>query len=397
MSRAAFVLLWVFVFVMPWENAVPIPGVGSITRLVGALSFGAALVHVVMTGRLRPPSWFQVFALLFLAWAALTLFWTVDPEATQVRVLTYTQLSAFAWVIWESAYSPERQRKLLQAYVLGGYVLVVSTMADFVGGVVSAQTSGRFAGLGDNPNEMGFALALALPIAWYLAVARPNDRLAWLNRLFVPLGVTAILLTASRGAFIPALVALLLIPWTLPRLRLRATLSACVLGIAGFLLAQQVVPRQSWERLATTSGAIETGTFGGRATVWKAGLEVFTEHPLVGVGAGGFNVAVQPALGSPMPPHQTFLSVLVGQGIVGLLLFGGMFGAAMMSLRIMPSLQRKFWLVLLLTLGIGLMPRTWDYRKPVWFLLSLLATATPAVPTAYGSPRSGATNARALR
>jgi O-antigen ligase len=380
MSKVAFVTLWVFVFVIPWEDAVRITGFGSIGRIAGAVALGATLARVMIAQRIRPLSWFLLFALIFLLWSALTLFWAVDAVDTQTRVLTYVQLTASVWVIWEVAPWRERQLKLLQAYVLGAYVLVATTLMNYFAGIAITPNSVRFAGLGDNPNELGFAVALALPVAWYLALDRPGGLVAWLNRLFVPLGMTTILLTASRGALIPALVALLLIPWTLSRLRLRAKVAACVLGIVGLLLVQQLVPEQSWQRLATTSEAIETGTFGGRGTIWRAGLEVFTQHPLVGVGAGGFNVAVQPVLGYRMPPHQTFLSVLVGQGIVGLLLFGGMFGAAMTSLRVMGSLQRKFWLVMLLTLGIGLMPRTWDYRKPVWLFLGLLASHTAVVP-----------------
>jgi O-antigen ligase len=115
---------------------------------------------------------------------------------------------------------------------------------------------------------------------------------------------------------------------------------------------------------------------------------VFEEHPLAGVGAGAFGAAVKPILGEPRGAHQTFLSVLVGQGLIGLLLFLAMFVTAAASVWRMPSLPRAFWSVLLLTLAIGLQPRTWDYRKPVWFILAVLAAE--AAQTEYGRSRAKA-------
>lgn len=391
MTRGAFACLWAFAFVIPWEEVDHIPGFGSIGRVVGAATFAAALLHVVAARRIRPLLWFQLFAILFSLWAALTLFWTVDSDATRIRVLTYAQLAMFAWVIWELAPTHARQMQLLQAYVLGSYVAVISTLTNYFTGAATAASAVRYAGFDYNPNELGFTVALGLPMAWYLALAQPRTWLTWPNRLFVPLGMAAILLTASRGAFIPAVAALLLIPWTLPRLRMGAKMTTCALALGALLFARQLAPEASWQRLATTSADMETGSFGGRLKIWNAGLEVFGQHPLVGVGAGGFDVAVTPVLGYPKPPHQTFLSVLVGQGVVGFLLFTGLFASAMLSLRRMASLERRFWLVMLLTLGIGLMPRTWDYRKPLWLALSLLASHAAVAQAARSRPPSFST------
>lgn len=374
MNRTVFVLLWVFTFVIPWEDVNRIPGFGSMGRVAGAATIAAAVVHVLAARRVRPLSWFLLFGIVFVVWAALSSFWTVDSNATRIRVITYAQLVVFGWLVWEFAPLRERQLKLLQAYVLGAYVAVISTLMNYFAGVSLEANAARFAGLDYNPNDLGFTVALGLPMAWYLSISQPGTVLRWPNRLFVPLGMATILLTASRGAFIPALAALLLIPWTLPRLRARAKVATCILGLGALLFVQRLAPDDSLQRLATTGAEIETGSFGKRGNIWKAGLEVFSQHPLVGVGAGGFDTAVEPVLGYRKPPHQTFLSVLVGQGIIGFLLFAGLFASAMTSLSRMAGLERKFWLVMLLTLGIGLMPRTWDYRKPPWLILGLLAT-----------------------
>lgn len=386
MNRTAFTSLWAFTFVIPWEGVIRFEGFGSIGRLVGAVALAGALLQVLVARGLRPLLWFHFFVLLFVLWSAITLLWTVDPDATRIRVLTYVQLAAFAWVIWELAPSRTRQLELLQAYVLGAYVLVASTLANYLTGVGTAGNSVRYAGLDYNPNELGFTAALGLPMAWYLAVARPHGLLTWVNRLYVPLGMGAVFLTASRGAFIPALAAVLLVPWTLPRLPLGAKVATGVVVIATLLFARHMTPDTSWERLATARTEIETGTLGGRLPIWTAGLEVFRQHPLEGVGAGAFAAAVSQVLGYPKAPHQTFLSVLVGQGTVGFLLFFALFVAAMLSLRRMASLERKFWLVMLLTLGIGLMPRTWDYRKPLWLVLSLLTSHTAVIQTTHLPP-----------
>src|SRR5688572_2673551 len=55
------------------------------------------------------------------------------------------------------------------------------------------------------------------------------------------------------------------------------------------------------------------------------------------------------------------------------MLWLGMFAAAFLPVLRMPVLERKLWIVILLTLGIGLQVRTWDYRKPLWLILGVLA------------------------
>jgi len=119
MSNAAFWSLWCFVFVLPWDKFILMPVLGSIPRLVGLAASAVGVVHVLARRRVRPLSWFHLFAILFVLWAGVSAFWSIDPQATRVRFLTYIQLVVLVWLIWEIAWSPERQRALLQAYVLG--------------------------------------------------------------------------------------------------------------------------------------------------------------------------------------------------------------------------------------------------------------------------------------
>jgi O-antigen ligase len=380
MSNAAFRLLWCFVFVLPWDQFVYVPLLGSIPRLVGLVASGVAALYILARRRVRPLSAFHVFALLFVIWAGVSAFWSIDPEATRVRIKTYVQLLVLVWLIWEVAWSPERQRALLQAYVLGACVLALATIHNYLTGVPLPYHPERFTALNQNANELGITLAIGLPMAWFLSLSQPDRRFAWLWQLSILVTITATLLTASRGAFLAAVVALLIIPWTLGRLRLRTKVALYVAAVGTFLLATQFVPEASLDRILTTRADIEAGYFGGRGDIWNAGLQVAQDHPVAGVGAGAYSAAVGPTLHGEWGSHDVFLAILVEDGAVGLVLFFAVVAAAIRPVRPLPPLQRRFGIVLLLALAVGSVSIEWENRKQFWFVLGLLATQVALRP-----------------
>ena len=395
MSKAAFWSLWCFVFVLPWDKFIVIPAMGSIPRLVGLVASAVGVLHVLAQRRVRPLSWYHVFAVLFVLWAGVSAFWSMDPEATGVRFLTYLQLVVLVWLIWEIAWSPERQRALLQAYVLGVSFAAVMTLYRYLSHVAIVDET-RFTALSFGVNELGMTLVLGLPMAWYLSFSQPHQRLAWIWRLYIPLGVTAILLTASRGAFLAAIVALAIIPWTLGRLRLGTKVALYAFCAATLFAAAQLVPETSWERIETIRSDVDAGYFGGRGTIWKAGLEVAQEHPIAGVGAGAYAAAVEPKLYFGWGAHSVPLAILVENGIVGLLLLLGAVAAVTIPVRYLPPLQRRFSIVLLLAAAVASLSGEWEDRKAFWFVFGVLAAqvvyrpAEKRVSLAPATARGGA-------
>ena len=375
MDRAAFAALSALTFVIPWENIVTFPGFGSMARLAGVITGVLAVTSILLSGALRRPVAFHVLATSFLLWSALTVLWTINYEATRVRAITYFQVVVLAWLVWQVARTHSRQVTLLQAYVLGAYVSAGVTLKNYLLG--SVWLNARYSAAGFNPNELAMILVLALPMAWYLALSAQRRSVALLNASYLPLAMVAILLTASRGAFITLLIALLVVPWSLQRLSVGARVGMVALAAASMVIVGAIVPQTSWDRIGETAGNIEKGDLSKREILWQAGFELFTERPVLGFGAGTFQYATQP-FGAEVAPHQTFLSVLTGQGLVGLTLFLGALAAAFSAIPRMHGLERKVWIVLAFTLFVGLLPRTWDYAKPPWFVLSLL-TAQAAV------------------
>ncbi|CAN5644220.1 hypothetical protein BH23DEI1_BH23DEI1_24470 [soil metagenome] len=242
--------------------------------------------------------------------------------------------------------------------------------------------------------------ALAIPMAWSLMLRNRFRVFQVLNAIYPLLALFAVVLAASRGGFLPALVALTVVPLTLARLGLvgRVLLFVAVVGsaTAAFVYVPQMFPEleRNLERLSETDEQLFGGTLTGRTDIWSGGVQVFLTSPIVGVGMGGFYRASAAVLDAPRSPHNAFLSVAVGSGLVGLALFVSLF--AIVTIGVLRRRERRTeHLVLLAALLVGMMPTNSDNDKFVCFILATLATVRPFVLTFSGSPESVPTPAPA--
>jgi len=343
---------------------------GTITRVIGIAAFGVGALYVVATGRIRRLRLPHFAILAFVAWAILGFYWSVDADLTLARAWTYVQLAAMVWLIWQFARTRAEQRALLQAYVLGCFMAVVGTLANYVAGQQTDYL--RYAATGFGPNDLGVILALGIPMGWYLSITGSTRRWVWGNRLYLPAAAVAIVLTSSRTAFIAALVAMLVIPWTMGRLSVRSR-AALLVGVAACIVALYVVvPAASWQRIGTIPTEVTEGSLNLREDIWAAGLEVFSQRPIQGVGAGAFRETVAPALGKQKVAHNTFLSILTENGIIGFALFTFIVALCVWGTLKMPRTERRVWLVLMATWAVGAFFLSWEHRHPTWLLLGLL-------------------------
>ncbi len=378
MSSIAYAALWLFVFVVPWEGVVRVNNTAILSQATGMIAMGCTVFAVLASARFRRWHAFHAAALLFVMIGGLDLllFYHSGYRAP-AKYYTYIQLLLMVWMIWELAPLRGRVLNLLFAYVLGAYVASIQTL------LVYRSSGGglrRFAAGGVDPNDLAMTLALGLPMAWYLGIAYRQPLLRWICRGYLPIAVVTIGLTGSRGGLLASIVALSIVPLSMTRLspgRLMITIAMLFLSGA---LAVAYVPERIVERLATTSTEVEDLSLGGRFKLWRAGLRALPQHPLLGFGTSGYITAISPQLGpASQVAHNSFISVLVEQGVVGLLLFLGMFGSAYRAVRRLPLLERRFGLVLMATLVVAMLPLTWEHRKPVWFILAALVGLSQAL------------------
>jgi O-antigen ligase len=385
MNKVAYAALWVFVFSVPADPVLTMASGVIVSKLMGMLALAIALLAVVVTARLRRLHLLHVAALLFVIWVGcgLVFFYNTWVEIPN-KFWTYVQLLLVLWMIWELAITRTRQLGLMGAYVLGAFVSAVDTILLYRR---QADVLRRFAAGGIDGNDLAMTLALAIPMAWYLAITYRQPIRRWVCSAYLPFALLAIGLTGSRGGMLVTIVALLIVPLTVARLSpVRRGMAIALLWISG-AAAVAYVPQTLVERLATTKTEVEEGRLGGRLKIWTAGLKAFAQKPVVGYGPSAFKRAIDPwLLQRNQVAHNSFLSVLVEQGMVGLTLYLIMFVAAARAALLLPPLERRFALVLLAALVASMMPLTSEDSKRVWVILAAIVGLSqtylvrPAVP-----------------
>ena len=369
-SKAALWLSLLLIFTIPWENIVTVGGLGTTARVVGLFAAALWSAKVLVTGSFRRPRLFHAVVLTFVLWNALSLFWTIDTDKTAESIQTYIQTFVFVLILWDLCSTPSAVHAALQSYVLGAYVSIGSQLSNYGSGI--GWNSRRFTATGISPNDLGFILALGIPVAWQLAIEGKRRWLRLINYAYVPLAVLSVVLTASRASFAAAMVGLIYVLVSLTRVipYLRAILVATTLGL--LVLIFQYVPERAVERLESTSSVIEGGDFNGRMRIWQQGLELFYPNPVLGIGSGAFSTGVA----SGRAPHNLALSLLVEVGIVGFLLYGTILAMAVACAISQTKWSSRLWLTVLAVWLLAAAVHNFENRKQTWFFLSLIVASS---------------------
>jgi len=344
---------------------------GNIARIEGLLVLLAAVPAVLQAGRLRTPGLLQWLVLVLYLWFCCSYFWTIDTEATLETIRGYFQVMMVVWLVWEFVESPSDLRALLRAFVAGSWLLAVLTVVD--AGSLQAITEGRvrYAAMGQDPNDVARFLDLGFPLAALLLSSEHR----WPGRLlalgYLPLGLIAVLLTASRGGFLAALVALAGCGFLLVRGHAKVVVAGALALPAIAAVLWFGVSREVFERLATIPEQLQGGDLNQRMNIWSAGWDAFVQSPLIGSGAGSFVAAA--GLNPADTAHNTALSILVSGGLCGFLLAVCIVIAVVMGAMQTRGNLRLALVIVLVVWGITSLVATVEESRTTWLLLGLIA------------------------
>lgn len=369
MQRLVNIFIVIFIFSVPWQDMVKLPGMGTLSRLTGLLAFAAGIGAIVMTNRVRPLKTIHLWAGLFTLWVSMTYFWSVWPEKTEEFAFSMLQLLLFNLLMWQFVRTREDIQEALQSLVLGGYVLIFFTLQAWLSG--EQHSYNRYTAEGVNENELAAMLGLGVPIALYLLMGSRHWLLRIINILYIPAAFTAITLAASRTGFIVASAGFLYAIVVLRRTPLFWRTISIAFLLAAVIAALPLIPQTSIDRLATIEQEASSGTLTGRTTIWKYGMLAWQEHPVLGNGLGSFRKVVNPFSISESA-HNSFISLLVETGIIGLLIFISFLLFLFKLMPQVPQQDRSFQIALMGCLLLAQMSTEWSMEKIAWVLYSLL-------------------------
>lgn len=372
MSRLAKALIYLFVFMVAWENIIIVPGVGTAAKLLGLFAGCIGLAAVLARNKIRHHP-FLIAGLLFVAWSWASWYWSVDPQSTRQRLLTYTQLWLMSWLVYQYGERHYLQR-LLQAYVLGAWVAAVATFWAYIRD--SEVAYHRFAAPGFDPNDLSFYLVLAIPLAAYVGFVTKGRWAKILFFSYIPFGVLAVFLTASRAGALGLAVAILYVFYPLRMLNWKWRLSIVLLLATGLCYVFTHVPQESYARLATIGTEFREGTLNKRLGIWAAGLAVFGEHPILGTGAGTFRTVVAHYLGYEAAPHNVFLTVAVEGGLPAAMLWLVLMTCSFLGVLGLQRHERYLWCIVFLVLTLAFLSLNFEWRKVSWLLLAVAAASS---------------------
>jgi O-antigen ligase len=379
MHKAAFILLWIYVFTLPWDNILQFGDpIGSVGRVAGLLALAGCIFLVSATGTMRRLRAFHIAAAAYLGIVMMSIFWTADPQYTAQAIRTYLQSIMAVWLIWELA-SSETIMNLAVAYLAGAWIGAISVLRSFSTTTLLAKAKeARFTPDGWNSNDIALALALAIPFALYFAARRTNWATKCLACGYLILGPMAIVLTSSRGGLAVMAIAMSALPLYFRRRKAAAKLLMALVLVSAGCLAWHFTPAQSWDRLSTIYSSIVSGDLNSRELIWQSGLRTFSSNCLVGVGAGAFRSGA----GSLYNAHNTFLAVLVEQGLLGFSVFSVIIGFVILSVARLNGEERMMCVFLLLCWGVGVFTLGWAMNRVTWFVLGFIVACAHAAPDA---------------
>jgi O-antigen ligase len=178
-------------------------------------------------------------------------------------------------------------------------------------------------GLGVNPNVIGGALAALLPLQVF--ALRSTRR--WIKIVLPAITVIALLLTATRGAWLALAVATAMwIAWQVITARVTNQKRARwlwigVVVIAGILIGGVLIATPLGERLL--------GLGGDRRNIWQNSVDLIGDYPVTGIGLAGFEMvystyALLVHVGHTIHAHNLWLDMWLNQGILGVIALAGL-------------------------------------------------------------------------
>ncbi len=316
--------LYLLVFSVTFENWNPfgLQGVFSITKMTTILYLISSLKVFSKRVSLRYMSYYIIPLLCYIATESISSLINIKYIQTFYDITSFKVLQLILFMVLISNHLIEKPYLNIQVLKIYVYSIALLSFLFLMGiGIDSEYTdlTSRLSLFGENPNAIGVKGAIALMIIFSLIL---EGKISFFLKVifgFFSLAIIAMISgTASRGAFILVFLGgfiTVLLQKTTFKVKFLTIILASFIGmlIWQYFLSNEVLLK----RLMETTEEGETG----RNELWDAGMNIFYDNPILGVGRSGFLKEMNIYYGLPMDTHNIFIALLATTGIIGFLFF----------------------------------------------------------------------------
>jgi O-antigen ligase len=354
--------------------------------------------------RFRIPFW--VLLLVGYAFLGLVSLPSVvsgfTPDQQNVAIGGFLQLAGGVLLFVNARYILARNSPLpYLAMVLAGatFAAILGIVADLNGGaaglparavfspVPNVEWGGRTLGPFVNANYFGLFLAVSLVLAVGLLRAL-GGRYRVVLAFSIVVMAYGLVLTLSRSAILALAVGVLVLAFTRSR-TLGVALSITAVGAAVVVYPIFLDARlsETWGQASSAAYLAEAASESYRQSALEAGVRLFLERPIFGLGFGGFQFASPRFLeGLPVTAsHNQFTSILAEQGLVGFTMVAALIGGAAIAVGTVAAAPwRGLGLALVVTYVAS-----WMFQEPNT-VLQASGTTYLALAAVLSMPRRAA-------
>ena len=305
-------------------------------------------------GRPRPSAPLAAAA-LFAGWLVVTHLTALDPDAGEKHLKGFLSTMLLVPILALTIHDRTDLRRAMTVLVASGVISALCVFAEAKGGVrltivpnpediAAWQGEIRSAGASAyNPTTAAQLLMVSLVAALAMAAGDGTRRMWWLGAAVIM--AAALPMMGARSALLGFVVGMGLLGWSARRAKYFPLIAGLVVG--GAILSLPFLPSAITERFAALGSLLDDGGTADRTLLRRLsynliGWQLFTEHPIFGIGPGGFpetyaSFDFRWFPGRELEPrqlHNAYLETLAETGLPGLLLFlTATFGAMGMAWR----------------------------------------------------------------
>ena len=355
------------------------PMATSAISALGGVTLIAFCLKSIRTGTVEVTGWTKghLLSLLFVVWIVAS-----NPEASmgagvRVWLWTFVQLWVIAWLTGRLLQKPKEHLVLMWLY---SAVAITSAAYAIQQGSIGEGSNDmiRGEGLAGGANSAARYILVALIFLNCVRGTVKNFVLYVLVSGAIAISAVGVIFTGSRTGMLLLAGVLAMIVFDRTGGRRRQSLGLLiVVGLVFLFLA----PDRVLNIFQSVGPSITRGTdtVGLRYSLWEAGLAMWRDNPLAGVGIGQFpyrlkDYDIRRFLGA----HNMYIQVLAETGLIGATLFMGMLGTSFVALwratrcaNKRLSALAKAWLTAFIVLLVGGLTKHDQADKLLWICIGV--------------------------